>query len=254
MMRVTQFSKPKLKGFILLEGLPGIGSVGKIAVDFMIDHFSASKFLEVSSDGFPHSVFVNEEGLIDSPKVEFYYKIINKIPYVFISGDVQPIDERACAEFCNFILDFFEKNNGKEIITIGGIGLPRIPKSPSVYYSGTDKKILRRYNSKRIKKDLFGTVGPILGVTGLLAGFARDRRIPAVVFLAQTFAHPSYMGIAGAKEVLGILAEKLKLKINLKALERESKKMEKEILLKKKMDKKYPEATKSMGKSTGYIG
>jgi len=34
-----KFSKPlKLKNPILIEGLPGIGNVGKIAIDYIIDN------------------------------------------------------------------------------------------------------------------------------------------------------------------------------------------------------------------------
>jgi len=36
---------PKLKDPILIEGLPGIGNVGKVAVDFMIDELGAVKII-----------------------------------------------------------------------------------------------------------------------------------------------------------------------------------------------------------------
>ncbi len=51
--------KPKLKSPILVEGLPGIGNVGKVVVDFIIDKLKAKKLYEFSSYSFPHSVFVN---------------------------------------------------------------------------------------------------------------------------------------------------------------------------------------------------
>ena len=41
---VKKINSPKLKNPILIEGLPGVGNVGKIAVDFLIDKFEATKF------------------------------------------------------------------------------------------------------------------------------------------------------------------------------------------------------------------
>jgi len=38
---------PKLKKPILIEGLPGIGNVGKVAVDFMIDELKAKKLFDI---------------------------------------------------------------------------------------------------------------------------------------------------------------------------------------------------------------
>ena len=73
---VKQISKPELKNPILIEGLPGIGNVGKIAADFVVDNLKAKKFLEITSNSFPNSVFVNEKNLIDLPKIEFYWNIL----------------------------------------------------------------------------------------------------------------------------------------------------------------------------------
>ena len=60
-------AKPKIKDPILIEGLPGIGNVGKIAVDFLVETIKAKKIIEISSHRFPHSVFINEKNLIDVP-------------------------------------------------------------------------------------------------------------------------------------------------------------------------------------------
>ena len=73
---VTQEEKtlPKLKNPLFIEGLPGIGNVGKIAVDFLIEELKAKKLYSFFSYKFPHSVFVNEKNLVEMPKIEIYYK------------------------------------------------------------------------------------------------------------------------------------------------------------------------------------
>ena len=52
---------PKLQDPILIEGLPGIGNVGKIAVDFMVGELKAKRLYSFFSYRFPHSVFVNSK-------------------------------------------------------------------------------------------------------------------------------------------------------------------------------------------------
>ena len=99
--------KPKLHKPIFIEGLPGIGNVGKVAIDFLIDELKAKKLYEITSYTFPHSVFVNEDNLVELPMIEMFYKKFDgKIPdLILMGGDVQPTDEVSSYEFSDIILD-----------------------------------------------------------------------------------------------------------------------------------------------------
>jgi len=258
----TQFGKlPKLANPILIEGLPGIGNVGKVAVDFLIDELKAKKIYEITSYTFPHSVFVNEDNLVELPIVEvFYVKSGSKRNIIFLGGDVQPVDEISSYEFSDKVLEMAQKFNVKEIITLGGIGLNDIPKKPKVYCTGNSKKMIDDYKSELVSNKLYGIVGPIVGVSGLLLGLASRKNISAVSLLAETYGHPMYLGINGAKEILKVLNKKLDLKIDVNKLDREIKDIESEIM--KKTDQ-LNEVTKQaainklqkkIGKDIDYIG
>ncbi|HLC63375.1 MAG TPA: PAC2 family protein [Candidatus Nanoarchaeia archaeon] len=229
---IKNIEKIKMKSPIVIEGLPGIGNVGKIAIDFIIESIKAKKITTIHSSSFPHSVFVNEQNLIDLPAISLYHKKIKQQDYLFIAGDVQPLDERSCHEFCSLILGELSKYNVKEIITLGGIGLPKIPKQPRVYITGNAQEIVKKYHSKEIDKNIFGTVGPIIGVSGLLAGLAGKNNIPAIILLAQTFGHPAYMGIKPARELIKILDKKFSFNINMQSLDKEISELESAIKVK----------------------
>ena len=107
------FKKINLKNFYLIEGLPGMGNVGKIAVEFIIDTLKAEKVMEIYSYSFPHCVFVNEQNLVELPSIKIYQKKVKNKDFMFISGDIQPLDEESCYEFCNFILDICQKHQCK---------------------------------------------------------------------------------------------------------------------------------------------
>ena len=260
--KVMQFGKiPKLNNPVFIEGLPGIGNVGKVAVDFLIDEIKAKKLYEITSYTFPHSVFVNEDNLVELPVVEIFYKQHNgKRDILLLSGDVQPIDEISSYEFSEKVLDIVQKFHGKEVITLGGIGLPDIPKKPKVYCTANTRKIIDRYKSDLVSNKLYGVVGPIVGVSGLLLGLASRRDIEAISFLAETYGHPMYIGIKGAKEILKVLDKKLNLNIDINKLDREIKDIESEIM---KKTEQLSEVTKQIalkkfqkrfGKDVDYIG
>jgi uncharacterized protein (TIGR00162 family) len=253
--------KPKLSNVVFVEGLPGIGNVGKVAVDFIIDTLKAQKLYELFSYTFPHSVFVNEKNLVELPSIEIYYKKVKGNDLLLLAGDVQPIDEVSCYEFCEEILDIIENFKGKEIVTLGGVGLQNVPKKPKVYCTGNSKKIIDKYKKgTSINEKLHGIVGPIVGVSGILLGLAEKRGISAIAFLAETFGHPMYLGVKGAREILKILNRKLNLKIDIKNMDKEIKDIENEMI---KRTEELSEVSKQtalkkvkgkIGKEISYIG
>ena len=176
---------------------------------------------------------------------------MEKQDIMFVAGDIQPLNEEACYNFCNIVLDIFEKYKGKEIITMGGIGMPKIPRNPIVYCTANNQDVIKRYKTKNLDEKIFGVVGPIIGVTGLLVGLAGKKNIPAIALLAQTFGHPNYLGIKGSREILNILNKKLNLNLELDKLDKEIQDIEKEIRTKKII--KLPPSLK-IKDETSYIG
>ncbi len=252
---IKQINNPKIKNPILIEGLPGIGNVGKISVDFMIESLKAKRFIDIYSTEFPNSVFVNEENLVNLPKVSIYYKNLKNNDLIFVAGDVQPLSEKACYEFCELIINIFKKYKGKEIVTLGGIGMPKIPKDAKVYCTANSHEIIKKYKTKELNEKIFGVVGPIMGVTGLLIGLAEKHKINAIALLAETFGHPNYLGIKGSNEILKLLDKKLLLNLNLKELDKEIKDIEKEIKAKtSKTVQKIKSEAEVLEEKTSYIG
>lgn len=242
----------KFNDAVLIEGLPGIGNVGKIAVDFIVDNLKAKKIYQVYSHNFPHAVFVNEDNLVELPRIEIYHKRIKNKDFLLLVGDIQPIDESSCYEFCEEVLDIAAKYKIKEIITVGGIGLQHIPQQPKVYCTSNNKSIVNKYQSKNLVNNIFGVVGPIIGVSGLLVGLAQQKNIPAIALLAETFGHPTYLGIKGAREILKIINEKHKLNLDLNKLDEEILEIEKDIKTKTKEFSKLQKRKENI--RTDYIG
>lgn len=248
-LKNIKFNKP-----VLVEGLPGIGNVGKIAVDFIIETLGAKKIYEIYSDTFPNCVFVNEKGVAELPRVEVYHKKLKENDLLLVSGDAQPIDERGCYDFCDKLLELFQNNKGKEIISLAGLGMKDIPKSPRIYCAGTDKEILQKYKTQGVNNSA-GMVGPIVGVSGLLIGLAKKRGLKGATLLVETLGHPTYLGIKEARELLKVINKTLKLGLDMNSLNQEVKIIEKEI--KERIDKSVAikeDKRKAKKETLNYIG
>jgi hypothetical protein len=252
---VKKLTKLNFKNPVMIEGLPGMGNVGKIAIDFIIESLDAKKVYDIHYSGFPSFTFVNEKGLVELPKVEIYHKNIKKRDFFFISGDVQPATDENCYEFCDKLLDLFEEYKGKEIITLGGIGLEDAPKQPKIYCAATDKEMIKRLALLGVKS-AEGIVGPIIGVSGLLLGLGKQRGMNGAILLAETVAYPNYLGIKEARELLKILNKYYTLGLNIQELNKEVKVIEQEIetKLKKIIRQEEMKQNTVAKKSTDYIG
>jgi len=256
-IKKTVKNLPKLNNPILIEGLPGIGNVGKIAIDFIIDELNAKKIIEFSSNTLPNSVFVNEKNIVELPGIELYAckRKGKKGDLLFLTGDVQPIDEVSCYEFSEAVLELLSSMKGKELITIGGIGLPNVPKIPKVYCTGNANDIINKYKHGTIlHTKLYGVVGPIVGVSGLLVGLAHKHNINAVCLLAETIGHPMYLGMHGAREVMKILSKKLDMDMDFKKINNEIKEIETSVLNQNKSQRLKKIKSMSQFSDVNYIG
>ncbi|MCK5629130.1 MAG: PAC2 family protein [Nanoarchaeota archaeon] len=246
--------KPKLHHPILMVGLPGIGNVGKITVDFLVDNLKAKKIYDIFSYTFPNSVFVTENNLIELISMSIFHKNVNGKDILFLAGDVQPTEDVASYEFCDEILKIMKAQGCKEIVTIGGIGLSDLPNKPKVYITGNSRKFIDEYKKGiKVNDKIYGIVGPIIGISGLLAGLGGKFGIDVVCLLAETFGHPMYIGAKGARVVLKALDIKLGLELDFKSLDKEIKEMESD-LMKRVSDLEDLAKQKTHGESTSYIG
>ena len=253
--QVTQI--PKLKDVVLIEGLPGIGNVGKVAIDFLITELKAKKLYDISSYSFPNSVFVGEDNLVDMLSIELYHKKLKGRDFLFLTGDIQPIDEQSCHKFCYSIIDIVKPFKPKEIITLGGIGLGEVPKKPRIFCTANNQEIVKRYKDKNLTNKISGVVGPIIGVSGLLLGIAKKHHIEAICLLVETLGHPAYIGIKESRGLIELLNKKLSLGMNIDKFNKEIRSLEAQLKEKTEDITKLTEASKKAGSGqepTNYIG
>lgn len=218
---------PKLSNPLLIEGLPGIGNVGKLAVEHLIDTIKAKKFAEIYSKDFPPQVFINPDGTIELVKNEFYFwkaKEENQRDLILLTGDYQGLSSRGQYELVESILDVCEEMGVKELYTLGGYGLGHDIPKPKVLCATTHKDLVKemKKHGAVFKKNEPG--GGIVGASGLLLGLGKLRDLKGTCFMGET---PGYLvDPKSAKEVLKILMSITHIDIDMAALENKAKEIE----------------------------
>lgn len=232
---VTQIKfmkKARYKNAVLFTGLPGIGLVGKICVDYMLRQFKAEKVAEIQADFFPPSV-QTENGLVELIKDEIYHYRFKGKDYLFLSGPVQPaLDSKFGStvehfEFSGALISALKDRGLAEICTLAGInvGERRMHFEPRVVVASTSKKKLEEWKSLGAISDK--PIGLISGVAGLLLGLGKEEGIEGSCLMGETNARLVYGDPGAAKKVLELLMQRYGFKIDMARMEHEAKEIEK---------------------------
>ncbi len=226
----------KMKNPILVEGLPGIGLVGKIAIDHLIKTNGAKKIANIYHPQFPPQVLMRKNGIMRLLAMRMYHLPAKKNDLLLLAGDVQVQTPEAHFEITDKILDYFQKHGGKQIITLGGYGTGKHSKNPVVYGATTHADLVKKYQQMGIE---FGkTRGSIVGAAGLLLGLGKLRKMQGVCLMGET--HGGFIDPKSALVLINKLSEVLEIDIDTQELQKKVKEGEKFI---KKLEEQSAKAT-----------
>ncbi len=232
MTDIKVLEKPKLKNPILIEGLPGVGNIGRVSVTYLIKELKAKKFAKFYSEHFFPFIMVEEGYKIKLLKNEFFYYKTKKAggrDIIFLTGDSQSLSPHGHYEVMEKVLDFVSKLGVKEIITVGGLATGEVEEKPSVLGAVTHEEGLKKYKGKGIKFTAGEKVGYIVGAAGLLVGLGRERGMKGMCILGETSGFPIVTDPKAAEAVLDCLTKILNVKVDMTRLEERVKDMEKFI-------------------------
>lgn len=219
--RVVGLTKVGLRDPILIQGLPGLGFVGKVSVDYLVEKLKPVKIAELYSsyltlpDG---NLGINVElnGSFSLPRYEFYACADTTPNLILLTGNAQP-NPLGQYEVAEAVLDFANSLDCKTVIAIGGYGV-RIPQDVGTVYAissdtGMVEKLTR--NGAQMSKG-----GLIVGACGVVLGLCAQKNMQSVGLLGATRGmHPD---IQAARAVIHLVAKTYNLPIELKELDDEA--------------------------------
>ncbi|UCD26941.1 MAG: PAC2 family protein [Candidatus Bathyarchaeota archaeon] len=215
---IEEVTKSELKNPILVEGLPGLGMVGRIATRYLVKQLKAKKLARLYSPHFPYYVLVNKKGSVRLLYGEFMFwkNEAGENDFIFFTGDSQAQTIEGQYEVASCILDFAEKNGVKIIVTIGGYR-KEVEKTPNVVAVSTSSSLL---NQALKSKALLSSAGnPIVGTAGILLGLAKLRKTEAICLLGETRGY--LPDPKAAKSVVEVLGKMFGIKVDITELDKD---------------------------------
>jgi len=242
--------KPSLKDPVFVEGLPGVGNVGKLAAEHLVDQLKAVKFAEIFSKFFPPQVLVNDSGVIRLVSNEMYYvsrpDAANDL--VIMTGDYQGLTPDGQYELSDRTLQVLKDLGVKRIYTLGGYGLGRMIDKPRVLGAATDPALVEEMKKHGVTFSKGEPGSGIVGASGLLLGLGNLYGMSSACLMGETSGY--FVDPKGAQAVLEVLAGILGVKIDYAELEAKAVQID-QITSKLKETEPEPQPKRE---DLGYIG
>lgn len=216
---VVYKERPTLRDPIFIEGLPGVGNVGKLAAEHLVDQLKATKFVEFYSKFFPPQVLVNDSGKIKLVNNEMFYVKREGFPndLIIMVGDYQGLTPDGQYELSDRTLKILKELGVSRIYTLGGYGLGRMIEKPRVLGAATDDELVEEMKKNGVTFSKGEPGSGIVGASGLLLGLGVLYDMRAVCLMGETSGY--FVDPKGAQAVLEVLARILGVTIDFKELE-----------------------------------
>lgn len=227
-LRVTEHARPKVKSPVFVEGLPGVGHVGKLAAQHIVESGKATKWLTIHSADFPPQVAVGDDGIVRLLKAEVWtLPPQGKSPaLVVMTGDAQPLTSQGQHELVEEVLDRLAPLGCKELYTLGGYGTGTRVERPEVLAAATDKATAARLRKMgiRLPGEDETPGGGIIGASGLFLGLGALRGMAGACLMGETNGY--LVDPKAARAVLGTLAKLVGRDFDLDGLEDSAKELD----------------------------
>ncbi len=226
--RIHELSTPQLNQPILVQGLPGLGYVGKVAADFFIEKLKPKKIAELYSSYllFPDGnlgINISEDGTYSLPKYEFYSYNERQPNVLFLTGDAQP-SVTGQYEVASIVLDYVERFGCRNIFTMGGYGTRSGNDVGAVYAVVGDQGLGERLKKLGAK---IAKGGAVTGAAGVILGIGRQRGMECAGLLGATTG--VYPDLEAARAVIHMLTGLVNIPVELKDLDTEIEDMRKKM-------------------------
>ncbi|MEM2878020.1 MAG: PAC2 family protein [Candidatus Hadarchaeales archaeon] len=214
MTEIKVISRPKLKNPVMLAGLPGIGNIGKVSVEYLIYKLGGKVFAELYSEYMPEWT-VLENGVLRTLKINFSYARPkgSERDIIFITSDAQANAPLGQYVVTGEVLDFAKKMGVDTVGAMAAYVVPAKGQYARVVGAASDpetKKMLERSGVRLLDG------GTIVGMNGLLPALAPMYGMKGFCLLGTTKGE--IIDINASKAVLTVLSSMLNFELDVSEL------------------------------------
>jgi uncharacterized protein len=215
----------EIKDPILIVGLPGVGHVGKLVAEHLVEELKSIKLIEIYSPHFPPQVLVNENSEIRMVNNEIYVCRAGEHDLLVLIGDHQSNTTNGHYELCGLYLDLAEEMGAKMVYTLGGFPTGQLTHIDEVLGAVSRAELKNGLEERGVKFKPNEPGGGIVGASGLMLGLCKLRGIDAACLMGMTSGY--IVDPKSAQSLLKVVCKLFNLEIDAGSLEERAKEMEK---------------------------
>ena len=214
---------PDLADPVLIEGLPGVGHVGKLAAEHLLEEFEAELVRRIYSEHFPPQVTV-DDGRTQLACAEIYAITDAERDLLVLTGDHQAGDGPGHYRLTDAFLDVAAAFGVGRIYALGGVPTGELVEAPDVVGAATTDALIEDLEEVGVEFRENEPAGGIVGVSGLLLGLGERRDYEAACLMGETSGY--LVDPKSARAVLEVIEATVGIDIGYDSLSERAEEME----------------------------
>ncbi|MEF8882836.1 MAG: proteasome assembly chaperone family protein [Halapricum sp.] len=221
---IEVLAEPDLEEPVLVEGLPGVGHVGKLAAEHVLEELDSELVCRVYSTHFPPQVSV-DEGTAELAHAEFHaVETESGSDILTLTGDHQAQDNAGHYGLTDTFLDVAERFGVERVFALGGVPTGELIEEYDVLGAATTEEMIDGLEDAGVEFREDEPAGGIVGVSGLLLGLSGRRDFPAACLMGETSGY--LVDPKSAQAVLEVLQDVIGFEVDFSSLEDRADEME----------------------------
>lgn len=208
----------------LVEGLPGVGHVGKLAAEHLLEECDSTLVRRVYATDFPPQVNVDEDGVADLVCAEFHAIETEGTDLLVLTGDHQASSNEGHYRLTDAFLDVAEEFGCRQLFALGGVPTGELVEEYTVLGAVSGASLKGNLEEAGVEFRADEPAGGIVGVSGLLLGLGSRREIEATCLMGETSGY--LVDPKSARAVLEVLEGVLEFELGYDQLEDRAEEME----------------------------
>jgi len=217
-------SEPELDDPVFVEGLPGVGHVGKLVAEHVVEEAESELVARVYSEHFPPQVTVADDSVAELANAELHAVDTAGRDLLVLTGNHQAQDNVGHYRVTEAVLDVAEEFGAGELYALGGVPTGELVEDHDVIGAVSDEELKERLGDAGVEFRSEEPAGGIVGSSGLLLGLGGRRGFDAACLMGETSGY--LVDPKAAKAVLAVLEGMLGFDLDEEALDDRADEME----------------------------
>jgi uncharacterized protein (TIGR00162 family) len=223
-IEIDEVATPELDDPVLIEGLPGVGHVGKLAAEHLLEEFDGELVRRVYSTEFPPQVDVDGDGVAELTCAEFHAVETDGADLLVLTGDHQAGSNAGHYRLTSTFLDVAEEFGATRAYALGGVPTGELVEEYTVLGAVSDGDLADALKDADVEFRPDEPAGGIVGVSGLVLGLGGRRGFEAACLMGETSGY--LVDPKSARAVLEVLQTVLEFDVDYESLEDRADEME----------------------------